>query len=320
MTTEAQQQQTVDSDASFEAGFNRTRGDTTPAEPAKQDKPEVKASDASTVESPAASAPGADPATTVVEDEWKDVPPKVKAELESMRGMVADLTKLPERFRAIEHQVGGIKSLTQSLKETIAKATTTTQAAGHETPTQEQIESAAKDEARWKQLTEDFPEWAEAIDARLKRIEAIKPASVDTSALKTEVLTDVDSRIAKERDESRKTILNEARVLGRIDAAFPDYDWEAAISTEQFATWYGTQKPEVQSLSASPKPQDAIRLISLFRESEAKAAKAAAEKESREKRLDRAEQPQGVAHEATPSTPTEDESFERGFKRARAGA
>lgn len=315
MTTEAQEQN-VDSDAAFAAGFSRTRGDTTPA-PAQQEAPQAPASDASHVESPApeGTAPGAQPPV----DEWKDVPAKVKAELESMRGMVDGLTKLPERFRAIEHQVGGIKSLTQSLKDAVAQATTTTKAAGDSAPTPEQVESAAKSDERWKQLKDDFPEWAEAVDERLKRVETARP-SVDPSALKTEVLTDVDSRIAKARDESRTTILTEARVLGRIDAAFPDYDWEAAIQTEQFATWYEGQKPDVKALSGSPKPQDAIRLVSLFKEAQAKAEKAAAEKEAREKRLDRAEQPQGVAHEATPSMPTEDEAFANGFKRARTSA
>lgn len=316
---EATQQQNVDSDASFNAGFSRTRGETPTPTPQQEKAPESDASSTKESPAPGASAPGAE-APAIVEDEWKDVPAKVKAELESMRGMLAPLGDLPGHVRNLQHQVGGIQSLTKSLNEAVKQATTTTKAAGDAAPTQEQVESAAKSDERWKQLRDDFPEWADAVDERIKRIEAARPAPVDTSALKTEVLTDVDSRISKSTTDQRKTILAEARVLGRIDAKFDDYDWEAAINTQQFSTWYEAQKPEVKALSGSPKAKDAIQLISLYRDAEAKAAKAAAEKEAREKRLDRAEQPQGVAHEATPSTPTEDESFERGFKKARVNA
>lgn len=322
MTTEASteqtQQQNVDSDASFATGFHRARGDSpsTPAEPPKQESPQPNPepkSDAKT-DGPAPATEEKAAATPAPDDEWKDVHPKVKQELESMRGRLDGLGELPGHVRNLQHQYGGLKSLTSSLKDAIAKATATTQAAGDATPTAEQIESAAKSEARWKQLVEDFPEWAEAIDERMKRIESQRPAPVDTSALKTEVLTDAQARIAKAKEEARA----EARVLARIDNAFPEDDWEALINSDAFATWYGKQKPEVQSLSASPAAKDAIRLISLFKDARAKDAKAAAEKEAREKRLERAEQPQGVAHEATPSTPTDDEAFDKGFKRGRS--
>lgn len=304
----------VDSDASFAAGFSRTRGDTpTPSEPPKQEKatepPKGDADTGPVIEEKKSEAPPA--------DEWKDVHPKVKAELESMRGTIGELGKLPGHVRNIQHQIGGLMTFTQDMKAAMAKATTATQATGAATPSKEQVEAAAKSDARWKQLAEDFPEWAEAVDERLKAVETNKPAPVDTSALKTDVLGEVDSRIAKARDEARTQARAEARTLARIDNAFPDTDWEADIKSEQFATWYEAQKPEVQALSKSAAAQDAIKLIRLYKDGQAQAAKAAEEKAEKQRRLERAATPKGVAHEATPSLPSEDESFARGFSRGR---
>lgn len=311
-TTTTPQQTAADSNAAFEAGFKKVRTGESPApaeKPATTEAPKVE-----TV------APTGDSPTTEekpVVDEWEGVSPKVKAELESLRGVLKTVEKVPDQLKNIHAHIGGLTTATKDLRTALASAKTVTEAKGAEAPTKEEIESAAKSDARWKQLTEDFPDWAEAVNERLKKVEAAAskavPSVVDTSAIKTEITTDVDQRISKAVAAAEAKAV-QARVYARIDLVHGD-DWEERINSPEFEAWYGKQTKDTQALSSSPKAADAIKLLDLYEADRKKALQKAEEKAERDKRLESAITPKGVVH--TPTVTTDDQAFERGFNKVR---
>lgn len=307
--TQTPEQVEQSANEAFGAGFSGVRGTeppaaATPAEPAApvtEEPPKTEASAATTAtEQP------------VVEDEWAGVSPKVKAEIERLGAALSGVGKFSDRLRSIDGHIGSLTAASKEIKAALVQAKTATEGAGKEAPSQQQVASASESDALWKQLKEDFPDWAKAVESRLDAITAAMPKAappVDTAALKSEVTADVDKRIASASNDARVT----ARVYAYLDFKH-GLDWEEKIKSQAFKEWFPTQPADTQALSASTKAGDASKLIGLFEQHLAKAA----EKAARDKRLGRAEQPAGVAVTAAASGDAES-AFAAGFKGVREG-
>lgn len=295
----------VDSDAGFEAGF---AGAPATAEPPKStDTPETPAPAAEVAATPEA------PQTPEQPPEAAETPPVselagVKAELESIKGRLANVDALPTRLRNVEGHIGNINSqLKTALASAAAKAV---EKSGGDAPTQQQIASAVASGPKWKQLKEDFPDWAEASEEREAALEArikasIPPAAtVDVNGIKTEVANHLAQYVQNAKSEARE--------LARIDAKHED--WEDTVKTPDFRSWLEKQAPETRALSSSAKAKDAIALLDAFKAS----AKPAANKEQQRQRLERATTPKGVPA-ATPASIDDEEAFEDGFKKSASG-
>ena len=296
---ETVEQPPVDSEADFAAGFNNVRGvESTPAKdpaPVNEEPPkeEPKADGATSTEPP--------------KDDWEGVSPKVKAEIESISEKLKGIDSLSKQLASINGHIGGLKSQQQEMKAALAGARAAAVSEGKDAPTTEQVERARTDSARWKQLKEDFPEWAEAVDERLADLQRSLPreAPVNPADLEAQIAKRVEERIQTSTQAAR----DEARVLAVIDAKHDG--WEETINTPEFAAWYRTQPAEIQRLSASPKAKDAIRMLDLYAEHKTKQA----QKAEREKRLDRAITPQGATATAVVEDP--EAAFEAGFREGR---
>jgi hypothetical protein len=324
VTTETQTPEQIEqeSNAAFAAGFGEVRPNehtsaaATPAEPA----PAAAAPAAEPTPAAAPAEPAAAEATgtasapaTATPDEWAGVPPKVKAELESLHAAITAVTG--ERLRKIDGHIGNLTNVTKDLQAALVQAKTTTQAKGAEAPSNAQVSAAIRDPEKWARLKEDFPDWAEAMEPELADIRSQldklnKAASpVDTTALRTEIVGEVDKRLPN----VTKDAVSQARTLAYLDFKHGT-DWEARIGSKAFEDWYKTQPAETRALSASANVSDASKLIGLYDEHLKKAAATAENK----KRLDRAVQPQGVPV-ATAAVEDPEKAFEQGFHTERAG-
>lgn len=294
------EQQDVESDAAFAAGYAQARGTEVVPQVTTPEKTEAPQTGDEKVVPESKAAP--------VEDEWKDVPSKVKTEFESMRARLTAIDTIPEQMRKLQGQVGGLVSHTKELKDALAKAKDTTEAKGGTTPTQQQVDSAAKDAAQWEQLKADFPDWAEAVDARLAKIEATRATTspVDTAAIEARIAAETEKRVAQATSQA----VAEARLLAPIDAKH--LGWEETIVTEPFLAWEKKQGAEVQAYASSSNPQDVIRMLDLY----SVFSKKTAEKAEERKRLDANVTPSGTT--VTPSTTSDDDAFEQGYNEARS--
>lgn len=279
MTQEVEQTQ-EDSNAAFDAGFNQTRGIDAPV--VEKSVEQVEATPTEEVKPP--------------------VEPDLKAEIASLREKVSVLDKLPEQLRNIHGHIGNLNSQLRTALAT-AKAVEST---GGEAPTKEQLESASSSTSRWKQLKEDFPDWADALDERFAALQAAMPKAFDPQGLKSELDTTVTQRI----DQSVAT----ARQLAVVDMKHPD--WEETVKTPQFEAWHAKQAPEIQALAKSSSAKDAVRMLDAFKADSAKAVKDKQQKDANQARLKAAVTPQG---RATPPEKTidDDAAFDAGFKSVR---
>lgn len=307
MSEQAQDDSAAQS-AAFESGFVEVRGDAS-APPATQ--PAEKASTTAT-EDTSARSDAADSKVTEEVDPWEGVPSTVKTAIESMQASLATVANVPERLRKFEGNFGSLNASMQQLKTALASATTATQAAGAKAPDAAQVQQAQRDPARWKQLKEDYPDWAEALEPELADIRAQiaaipKPQPVDTSVLEKKF----DERVSQATQQA----VTQARALGAIDAKHPG--WEDLVKTPEFKTWRNAQTPEIQALGGSDKAGDANRMLDLYADSRKKAAEKTAQQAERKKRLDRATAPDGVT--VTTTQPSVEDAFVGGFKTVRGG-
>lgn len=317
-TTSTTSSPAADADAAaFESGYSDARASqgVTPAEAPAAEHPAEKAQETSTQEptKPTEGAGATDPQKTETgkpaEDEWAGVPQKVRTELEALRGAVSKVEKIPDRLRNIEGHIGGLTATTRELKAALDSARTAATAAGARAPTDAEVKQATRNPDLWKQLKEDFPVWAEAIEPELADLRAQmaalpKPQPVDVAALKGEVTKDMQPLI--------DAAVAYGRGMARIDRKHGD-DWEQLVKAPEFDAWFKTQPADVQALSSSRVPKDAERLLDLYGDHRKKQA----EKAGRNKRLDAVTQPRGTAA-VTPMT-SDDEAFEAGYQQARGG-
>lgn len=268
--------------AGFDIGFNKTAGQ--PADASV--KPEVKPVVVEEV-------PKEAPVTEVVADPWDGVPVVVRQALET----------LPTRLRNIEGHIGGLTSSMKAAKEAAAAATK----AGAEAPTQAQVQAATTSGEKWKQIKEDFPEWADAMEERLAAQAATsRPAPVvDVDALKREWSESTKAQVAGAVDQA------EERAFVRLKHP----GWKATVNTESFRSWMTAQPPELRALANSDLADDAIKMLDAYATVQKAAAKKAADDAEKKKRLEGAVTPKGTGSPAGTTTTNDEDAFAGGFKK-----
>lgn len=285
-------------EAAFGAGFEVVRETPTTA------APEVKAAEE-------ALEVKEEPKPEVKPDPWEGIPAGARAALEATTQAVERVSKevgeVGHRVKSYEGRLGKINSAIETLATAKAVAASVASA-----PTNAQIETAAKSTARWKQLTEDFPDWATAMDERFAAIDSrfaaipAPQAAPDLAGLRGEISKETQTVIDKRVQET----LDKAEERAYVRYKHPD--WRETVKAPEFKTWWTKQAPEIQALAASEKGDDAIKLIDAYK-ADQKKSKAAAEKAEADKnRLRRAATPQGVPAPAA-TTVNDEDAFEGGF-------
>ncbi len=278
----------AEADAAFESGFNGERKDTPPAPPASVEA----TADTKEAVTPAPAAP--------VEDPWKGVPVVVRQSLEGIGEKLKMLDGIDHRVKSAEGRVA-------AMQKTLSVArTTATQVA--DSPTQQQITTAAVSSEKWKKLEEDFPEWTAALNERLSAMSAEftgKLPKIDVDGIKKQVVGSVTPLLV--------SVKSEARELARVD--FKHEGWEDTIKTKEFTDWFSKQPTDIQALAESPKSADAIKLLDAFKKASTPPPAPQpdqARQHRQQQRLEAAVTPQGSARQ-TPPALTDDDAFEAGF-------
>jgi hypothetical protein len=220
----------------------------------------------------------------------------------SLRDEIAALKTVPGQLNKLAGHLGGMKSQL----DVLATAKAAAKAQGADAPTDKQVQAALADPKAWERLTEDFPEWAGPVKAEFtairKELAAKASPTVDLDGLRKEVTANVTQAV----DEA------EERAFLRLKHP----TWKADVRTPEFKAWLASQPAETVSLAESKLADDAIKLLDGYAGHRQKAVEADAARQRKEKRLEQAVTPKGTAV-PTQTSLSDEEAFNRGFKRAR---
>lgn len=274
--------------------------------------------------------------TAAEADPWEGVPKVVKDRLE-------ELGKLPGQMRNIAGNIGGLKS---QLDTALSTAKAAAEKKGAEAPSTQDVQAAMSDPEAWKKLKEDFPEWAGPVEAEINalRAELAKKGGgqVDVNA--------VTRQVTESLTPSLQAAERRAREFAQVDIKHEG--WEETVNTKEFIGWLyeggptAEERAQLKSLeqsdpqkaagytadiakrypqwwsdkgaaSFSDRGKDAIRLLDAFKSAKADMGKADEERARREKRLHGAVTPRGTVTSTGAGAISDEEAFNRGFKRAK---
>ena len=286
--------------AAAAAAFSATRGEPPKEEPKAEEKAEAAPvkTEAELKAEKEAQEKAAAAEKKAAEERWlKDAP-------EAVRESLSTIAAVQGRLRNIEGHIGGLTSVTKELKAAITAARTAAADKGADAPTDAQVAAATQSTAKWKQMQEDFPEWAAAMEEKLA---GMKGGTVDTGAI-TKGVVDQVGPMLKEAEVR-------ARNFARVDIAHEG--WEDTVKTPEFSTWLKSQPEDVQALAASDHARDAIKLLDGFKASKSPAQSPA--KEDPKARLEAAVAPTKATAVTKPEPMTEEQAAAAAFKRIRTG-
>lgn len=194
---------------------------------------------------PAASAPSA-PA------------PAPKPELtteEKLADALTRMTKMEQRLRNTDGNIGGLKKAQADLNDAIQVAATKAAAGVEKAPSATQIAKAVANPEEWESLKATFPDWSNATE---KFIDA-KIATLNQGA----DVTQVDALVEAKLKTFEGTIT--AKLKSQVNSAalngvFPD--WE--LERPEIIEWAKSQSDEIKAWADSDEVGDAAKLLSSY--------------------------------------------------------
>lgn len=290
---QAVEQSQAEAEASFAAGFARVNGDGPKADAEVKPKEGEQATPVKPAEAAAPEPTPEEKARAEAEREWEAVPKVVRDKLQQ-------LETIPNQISKLAGHVGGFKN---QLESVISTAKAAAEKRGDDVPTDRQVQQAMATPEAWARFEKDWPEMAEAINARLNGIAPQKAApAVGMDAFRWQVSQDI----------SQAVDVAEERALVRL--RFPT--WKQTVATPEFAAWFQKQSADVQSLAQSQIADDAIRMLDAYDQHTKSQAEAEAKRQQQQKRLAGAVTPTGSSAPPSPASISDEEALTRGFKRA----
>lgn len=226
------------------------------------------------------------------EDPWAGVSPALRESFDAMSKQVESFGVVTERLKQAENRIGSITNelYAAKVKESAEK-----------TPTKEELAAVETDDD-WKELQEDFPEWAKAVDKRMAASETSTRAKIEK----------IESAIRKPPSVTSEN-LSRLREMVKIDVAHPT--WETDVKTSEYQEWIAAQPGTVRQQAGSYEAKDAIAILNLFAEHKGKGKKAADIADKRKKQLEGAQSPEG---KRTTPAKSEDDMTDAEYRRAEA--
>ncbi len=171
--------------------------------------------------------------------------------LDTMAGLQETVEQLKTRLRGAEGHIGGIKSALKSAKDAAAAS----REAGHDAPTDAQIQAAQAGGSRaMAALKEKYPEFAVDLEAVLAE---------ERAALRSDAQPAQTSGTQEQRESFSADDIAKAKRDAYIEAHHAG--WEGLIGTPQFVGWYRRQAADVQALGQDPDPAAGVRLIDAYK-------------------------------------------------------
>jgi hypothetical protein len=185
------------------------------------------------------------------QDPWSGLPPALKETIDGMSNRLAVLDTIEERLKQSERRVGSLQNEIYNAKKAAEEV--------KQAPTKQEMEAAQKSTAAWESLKEDFPEWAEAIDARFA--EQSKQFKQDTPDFEK-----INQEIAELKSLREKAVTNdnlEVRLLGMMHP-----DWQEVVKDPAYKSWVEKQPDPVKQRAYHGKTaEEAVSVLNLFKSS-----------------------------------------------------
>lgn len=168
---------------------------------------------------------------------------------DSVLELVTSNQKLAHQINSDDGRVRAYQSKVTELETALTNNREKAEVEGKpdDTPSTEDIAAAMKDEDSWAEFTEDYPDIASAIDARLKKSEDA-------------VNTRVDERIAPVVATAEESAVAEGYTY--LDTEYEG--WRGRVATQEYQEWIATQNDDVKRWAASDNVKDAESLIQNF--------------------------------------------------------
>ena len=200
-------------------------------------------------------------------DPWEGVPEAIKSQF----------TTQETRLKQAESRIGALTNELHAANKAATEAETA--------PTKEQMAEAAKSDEDWEELKEDFPEWASAIEGRLKKM----------GGMDQEVF---DAKIEKIKEDMEGE--TEAKIEKAI-LTFAHPEWETTVAEPEYAEWLKTQDEETLEKVKSPRAIDAINILDKYAETRETLKTAAEIASARKERIKKSVTPTGGKADAPKS-------------------
>ena len=203
------------------------------------------------------------------EDPWAGVNPALKQSFDDMSAKVKAFDSMVFRLKQTESRIGAIQNKLSAAEKAAQKPPA---------PTKEEVAKAAAEDKSWEELKEDFPEWAEAVDARFSR------ASSGIETTQKELREAMASHIQGEIATLRAEMLANEKTREKTLLSFKYPDWETTIQTPEYKKFIETEPEEIKQLTFSPLAKDAVKVLDRFEKSKTKTNKSPAEIAAERKR------------------------------------
>jgi len=233
--------------------------------------------------------PGVEPAPE--KDPWDGVDPVIREKFEAMETKLVDYDSVATRLKQAESRIGAITN------EAAAKAKQ-----DKEAPTQDEIDAAAESESDWDDLKEEFPQWAKAVDNRIKK---------EGETFK-KLQDQIDSLESNRSTGGNEDLLKEVDSLKRLAITIKHKDWLQTVKTPEFNE-FAKSSEENQRLFASQNPAEAIELLDRYADRKPPEKKTTAQiAEERKKRLKQSQTPNTAS--SRPTAKSDDDMDDAEFR------
>lgn len=226
-------------------------------------------------------------------DPWADVPEAVKNTLQGINSKLQGLDRMDMRLKQAESRLGSMANEFYNAKKAADKV--------DDAPTKKEMAAAAENQESWDALKEDFPEWADALEAGIKT----KTADMDKT------ITELRGQIQQlsHQPNNEPEIQELKRQIAIMPLATKHPDWEQVKDSAPFQAWLAAQPQNIQhDALANPDPMAAAKVLDLFKKNKPKS-------DVSKNRKARLEQSQEVRGKAPPKSAAEADMTEAEYRK-----
>lgn len=161
--------------------------------------------------------------------------------LDKVAGLETQLSQALNRLRQAEGRIGTLNSQLQQQQQVARQVS----AKGGDAPTAQEIAGAQRNPEAMAKLKQDYPEFGEALESALRE---------ELAAIRQQI---------PQGQQQQPAVTHED--MARIQVEIRHPGWLQTVKTPEFAGWLQRQPRERQMLAGSADPEDAVRLLDLYK-------------------------------------------------------